>query len=106
MKDLNLHQRAAFGAGLTSAKTFQEGALSDSAPPQTLKRQLTLVLAVLSGLGAMIGAGIYLRFGIAADQGGMHAPPAQALSVWGGGLCGPRLKHWVAFAATGCAVTQ
>lgn len=90
MKDLNLYQRAAFGAGLTSAKTFQEGALSDSAPPQTLKRQLTLVLAVLSGLGAMFGAGIYLRFGTAADQGGMHAPPAQAfVCPWREPAAGP-----------------
>jgi len=46
---------------------------------------LTLVVAVLSGLGAMIGAGIYLRFGIAADQGGMHAPPAQAFVCPGRG---------------------
>jgi hypothetical protein len=33
----------------------------------------------------MIGAGIYLRFGIAADQGGMHAPPAQAFVCPGRG---------------------
>ena len=85
MKDLNLYQRAGFGAGLTSAKTFQEGTLSDSAPPQTLKRPLTLVVAVLSGLGAMIGAGISVRFGIAAGQGGMHAPPAQAFVCLGRG---------------------
>ena len=78
MKDLNLYQGAGFGPGLTSAKTFQEGTLSDSAPPQTLKRPLTLFFALLSGLGAMIGAGISVRFGMAADQGGMHAPPAQA----------------------------
>ena len=90
MKDLNLHQRAAFGAGLTSAKTFQEGTLSDSAPPQTLKRPLTLVLAVLSGLGAMIGAGISVRFCMAADQGGMHAPPAQAfVCPWREPAAGP-----------------
>lgn len=90
MKDLNLYQGAGFGPGLTSAKTFQEGTLSDSAPPQTLKCPLTLILAVLSGLGALIGAGISVRFGIAADQGGMHAPPAQAFVCPGRGpLAGP-----------------
>ena len=90
MKDLNLYQGAGFGPGLTSAKPFQEGTLSDSAPPQTLKRPLTLVLAVLSGLGAMIGAGIYLRFGTAAGQGGMHAPPAQAfVCPWREPAAGP-----------------
>ena len=90
MKDLNLHQGAGFGPRLTSAKTFQEGTLSDSAPPQTLKRPLTLSLAVLSGLGAMIGAGISVRFGMAAGQGGMHAPPAQAFVCLGRGpFAGP-----------------
>ena len=90
MKDLNLYQGAGFGAGLTSAERFQEGTLSDSAPPQTLKRPLTLVLAVLSGLGAMIGAGIYLRFGMAAGQGGMHAPPTKAfVCPWREPAAGP-----------------
>lgn len=85
MTDLNLYQRAGFGPGLTSAKPFQEGTLPDSAPPQTLKRPLTLVLAVLSALCAMIGAGISVRFGMAAGQGGMHAPPAQAFVCLGRG---------------------
>jgi hypothetical protein len=83
--DLNLYQRAGFGAGLTSAETFQEATLSDSAPPQTLKRPLMLFRAVLSGLGAVFGAGIFMRFGIAAGQGGMHAPPAQAFVCLGRG---------------------
>jgi hypothetical protein len=42
-----------------------------------------LFRAVLSGLGAMMGAGISVRFGIAAGQGGMHAPPAQAFVRFG-----------------------
>jgi amino acid transporter len=48
----------------------------DSASPQQLKRSLTLLLAVLYGLGVTIGAGIYVLVGIAADRSGMHAPLA------------------------------
>jgi len=45
-------------------------------PPLKLKRSLTLLLAVLYGLGVTIGAGIYVLVGIAAERSGMHAPLA------------------------------
>lgn len=85
--------------------------MSDTAPPQTLKRPLMLFRAVRFGLVAMNGAGISVRFGIAAGQGGMHAPPARAACTGfclsrAGACCGPHLKHWGAIAATGCAVTR
>lgn len=37
---------------------------------------MTLLLAVLYGLGVTIGAGIYVLVGIAAGRSGMHAPLA------------------------------
>ncbi len=55
--------------------------MSDSAPPQHLKRSLTLWLAVLYGLGVTIGAGIYVLVGIAAGRSGMHAPLAFVLAA-------------------------
>ena len=45
------------------------------APPR-LARSLTLIHAVLYGLGVTIGAGIYVLVGIAAGRSGMHAPLA------------------------------
>ena len=45
------------------------------APPR-LTRSLTLMHAVLYGLGVTIGAGIYVLVGIAAGRSGMHAPLA------------------------------
>ncbi len=50
--------------------------MSKAVPPQKLKRSLTLLLAVLYGLGVTIGAGIYVLVGIAAGRSGMHAPLA------------------------------
>ena len=50
--------------------------MSEPAPPQKLQRSLTLLLAVLYGLGVTIGAGIYVLVGIAAGRSGMHAPLA------------------------------
>ena len=50
--------------------------LSVSIPPQKLKRSLTLLHAVLYGLGVTIGAGIYVLVGVAAGRSGMHAPLA------------------------------
>ena len=41
-----------------------------------LARSLTLIHAVLYGLGVTIGAGIYVLVGIAAGRSGMHAPLA------------------------------
>ena len=41
-----------------------------------LKRSLTLVHAVLYGLGVTIGAGIYVLIGAAAARAGMQAPLA------------------------------
>ena len=52
-----------------------------SAPPQKLKRSLTLLQSVLHGLGVMIGVGIYVLVGIAADRSGMHAPLAFVLAA-------------------------
>jgi basic amino acid/polyamine antiporter, APA family len=49
--------------------------ISEDAPPR-LVRSLTLVHAVLYGLGVTIGAGIYVLVGIAAGRSGMHAPLA------------------------------
>jgi len=46
-----------------------------------LKRSLTLLLAVLYGLGVTIGAGIYVLVGIAAERSGMHAPLAFVLAA-------------------------
>lgn len=48
----------------------------DSAPPPRLTRSLTLLLAVLYGLGVTVGAGIYVLVGIAAGRSGMNAPLA------------------------------
>ncbi|MGH6814402.1 MAG: APC family permease, partial [Hyphomicrobiaceae bacterium] len=50
-----------------------------SSPP--LKRSLTLVHAVLYGLGVTIGAGIYVLIGAAAARAGMHAPLAFVLAA-------------------------
>lgn len=55
--------------------------MSDSVPPQQLTRSLTLLLAVLYGLGVTIGAGIYVLVGIAAGRSGMHAPLAFVLAA-------------------------
>lgn len=55
--------------------------LSEPASPQKLKRSLTLLLAVLYGLGVTIGAGIYVLVGIAAGRSGMHAPLAFGLAA-------------------------
>ncbi len=55
--------------------------VSDAASPQTLKRSLSLWLAVLYGLGVTIGAGIYVLVGIAAGRSGMHAPLAFVLAA-------------------------
>src|SRR6478752_3078016 len=41
-----------------------------------LVRALTLIHAVLYGLGVTIGAGIYVLVGVAAERSGMHAPLA------------------------------
>ncbi len=48
----------------------------EPAPPQQLRRSLTLWLAVLYGLGVTVGAGIYVLVGIAAGRSGMQAPLA------------------------------
>ena len=50
--------------------------MPEPAPHQKLQRSLTLLLAVLYGLGVTIGAGIYVLVGIAAGRSGMHAPLA------------------------------
>jgi basic amino acid/polyamine antiporter, APA family len=55
--------------------------LSESVPSQKLQRSLTLLLAVLYGLGVTIGAGIYVLVGIAAGRSGMHAPLAFVLAA-------------------------
>lgn len=52
-----------------------------AAPPQALKRSLTLLLALLYGLGVTIGAGIYVLVGLAAGRSGMHAPLAFVLAA-------------------------
>jgi basic amino acid/polyamine antiporter, APA family len=54
----------------------------DTASPQLLKRSLSLLLAVLYGLGVTIGAGIYVLVGIAAGRSGMHAPLAFVLAAF------------------------
>jgi APA family basic amino acid/polyamine antiporter len=76
VNERNLHQLNRFCVGLTSAQILLEDMLPQSAPPQKLKRSLTLSLAVLYGLGVTIGAGIYVLVGIAAGRSGMHAPLA------------------------------
>jgi amino acid transporter len=76
VKDRNLHQLKGLGAGLTSTEVLREDMLPAAAPPRELKRSLTLLLAVLYGLGVTIGAGIYVLVGIAAGRSGMHAPLA------------------------------
>jgi amino acid transporter len=76
VRDRNLYQLDCFGAGLSSTDRSQEYMLSEYAPPQKLKRSLTLLLAVLYGLGVTIGAGIHVLVGIAAGRSGMHAPLA------------------------------
>lgn len=53
---------------------------SQTAPTQLLRR-LSLVHAVLYGLGVTIGAGIYVLVGVAAGRSGMHAPLAFALAA-------------------------
>lgn len=47
-----------------------------------LLRSLTLVHAVLYGLGVTIGAGIYVLVGVAAGRSGMHAPLAFSGRHW------------------------
>lgn len=49
--------------------------------PQVLMRRLTLMHAVLYGLGVTIGAGIYVLVGVAAGRSGMHAPIAFAVAA-------------------------
>jgi len=44
--------------------------------PPHLLRSLTLMHAVLYGLGVTVGAGIYVLVGVAAGRSGMHAPLA------------------------------
>jgi amino acid transporter len=46
-----------------------------------LARDLTLIHAVLYGLGITIGAGIYVLVGLAAGRAGMHAPIAFVLAA-------------------------
>src|SRR6478735_4853694 len=54
--------------------SVQSAATQKAAP--RLVRALTLIHAVLYGLGVTIGAGIYVLVGIAAERSGMHAPLA------------------------------
>ena len=49
---------------------------TQDAKPRRLVRSLTLIHAVLYGLGVTIGAGIYVLVGIAAERSGMMAPLA------------------------------
>ncbi|MGI9385381.1 MAG: APC family permease [Methyloligellaceae bacterium] len=48
---------------------------------RTLKRSLTLPLAVLYGLGVTIGAGIYVLIGATAARAGLYAPAAFVLAA-------------------------
>jgi amino acid transporter len=54
---------------------------SAPSPSGKLARELTLVHAVLYGLGITIGAGIYVLVGLAAGRSGMHAPLAFLLAA-------------------------
>ncbi|EEB82612.1 APC family permease [Roseobacter sp. GAI101] len=50
------------------------GPPSQTTPPTTLRRAITLPLLVFYGLGVTIGAGIYVLVGATAVQAGIHAP--------------------------------
>ncbi len=56
------------------------------APPNTLKRSLSLPLLTLYGLGTILGAGVYVLIGEVAGRAGMLAPLAFLLAALVAGL--------------------
>lgn len=83
LKGHNLHQFSSFGAVLRSISILQEKTVKYPAPPQQLKRSLSLWLAVLYGFGVTVGAGIYVLVGVAAGRSGIHAPLVMSFAKLG-----------------------